>query len=142
MVRDMRRSALTLSCFLFCPLGLLPAQNPNIPAYLAEARSRIAEGRFDAAQEAVLRALERDARNLVALRLLVDVAKERRDQDLAVYTLHQLLEIAERDHAKSVRDSAREELESLDREASSYRRLRDRYLRELCRLARAYEARK
>jgi len=140
MFRTLRRLAALL--LLAVPATAL-AQNPYLSQYLAEAKAALKAKKLDRAQELALAALERDSGHTEALALLAEIALARNDKDLAIYTLHTINELGQRgDKVEQQRAArARKQLEDLDSDADSYRKLRQNYLEELLALAAAYEKR-
>lgn len=123
------------------PQGPEPA--PTVQALLAEARSELDAGHAEPARRAVERALERDARNLDALRLSAAIADAQDDADRAVHDrfvwieLHDRRPRAQRD--RKAEKSVREALLAADPEAESFERLQKSYVRGLVALAKEYE---
>ncbi|MAE76187.1 MAG: hypothetical protein CMJ85_04880 [Planctomycetes bacterium] len=108
------------------------------------ARAKLAAGDTDAARDAIRKALERDEFSLLAIELEAKIAKQAGDNDSAVWALHRLIDVASasgREGAALAR-SAADTLAVLDTEATTWRQLKKRYLREVLAIAAEHEKKK
>ena len=113
--------------------------------YLQEAEGHLAAGDLAEARAATERALERDPNSLSALRLLARIAEQQSDLDIAVHSLHRWLEVQEvrtGRKGKKARKPVHEQLEPLDTEASSWKKLQTNYANGLVKPGKSYSKKK
>lgn len=131
--------------FLTAPLF---AQDPPpgfVSSYLQEAEGKRSEGKLDEARKATERALERDPNSLAALLLLAKIAEEQKDLDIAVHSLHRWLDVQEARTGKKGRKARKPILEllaPLDAEATSWKKLQDKYADGLVAIGKQYSRKK
>lgn len=129
--------------------GALFAQLPGqshppigfVASYLKEAEGKLAEGKLDEARTATERALERDPNSLSALQLLARIAQKQEDLDIAVHSLHRWLEVQEARtgrKGKKQRKAILEQLEPIDSEATSWKKLQVSYANGLVKIGKDY----
>jgi hypothetical protein len=128
-------------------LLLAPAAWPQgapLDEYLQQARERLAQDRLAEARQAVEEALERDALHLGALALRAKIAEQQGDLDAAVWSLHEVIQIARARGAedRTAAEAAAETLKTLDTTAGDWSRIRDHYLAELLQIAAEHEKKK
>jgi len=119
--------------------------SPFVRKYREKAVELAKADKLDEALAAVGRALERDPNDLESLRLQADLALKKPDQDLAVFTLHQSVQLLRKSRppvpGKQLAE-AEKELLALDPEARTWSGLVAGYVRELLTVGKDYERRK
>jgi tetratricopeptide (TPR) repeat protein len=116
-----------------------------VAGYLQEAEGHLAAGDLAEARAATERALERDPNSLSALRLLARIAEQQSDLDIAVHSLHRWLEVQEvrtGRKGKKARKPVHEQLEPLDTEATSWKKLQTSYANGLVKIGKSYSKKK
>ena len=117
-----------------------PQESGTFRAALVKAERAAAAERWDVAEDACVRALERDRKNADAWALRARVAAGAGDVDLQVYCLHQELRYLEAQGAKkSLLSDRRGALEALDAVAEELYDLRSRFSKKFTKVAEAYE---
>lgn len=138
---------LLAACALFCiqPLTGQEKATGFVSGYLKEAEGKFQEGQLEEARTATERALERDPNSLAALKLLSKIAREQKDLDIAVHSLHRWLEVQEARTGKKGKKGRKltlEELLPLDAEATAWKSLQNKYANGLVAIGKQYSRKK
>ena len=129
----------------FLPLLILPCllpisggENPFIEKHMAAAERLREEGELGQALAQVERALERDDQHLGALKLWAELAAANEDPDSAAFALHAWLQVVRAAEETPVTrkeiKAVEEQLELVDADAKSFRKLTEAYIKELLKL--------
>lgn len=144
----LRAIATVLLVATLLPFAHVRSQEPPtgfVTSYLREAEGKLGEGKLDEARKATERALERDPNSLAALLLLARIAEQQKDLDIAVHSLHRWLDVHEARTGKKGKKERKPILAGLgplDSEATSWKKLQDKYADGLVAIGKQYSRKK